>query len=144
MNVLGVDFGKKRIGIATGDTVTRMAFPLRTVDGTDAVRAIEEILTIAKEEACECVVVGVPRPLPKADGVERKNVEAEALAFVEAIRAKTKLPVEIEDERFSSRMADRWRELSETKKKNFNRDASAAAAILESYLERTQKKDGDI
>ncbi len=140
MNVLGVDFGKKRIGIATGDTETRMAFALRTVDGTDAAKAVEEILQIAEDESVGLIVVGVPRPLPKADGIARKNVEAEALAFAAAIRAKTKLPVESEDERFSSRMADRWRQLSETKKKDFNRDAAAAAAILETYLERTQGK----
>jgi putative Holliday junction resolvase len=141
MIILGVDYGTKRIGIATGDSSTRLAFPLRTVDGTDVVRAVDEIVTIAKEEAAERVVVGVPRPLARADGTARKNVEQEALAFAESIRAKTALPVEIEDERFSSRMADRWRKLSETKKKNFNRDAAAAAAILETYIERVFRSD---
>ena len=136
MNILGVDFGKKRIGLATGDSTTRMAFPLQTVDGTNAASAVQEIVAIAKKEHCERIVVGIPRPLAKADGTVRKNVEQEALAFAEALRAATELPVEEEDERLSSRMADRWRVLSETKKKNFSRDEMAATAILETYLER--------
>lgn len=137
MLILGIDFGKKRIGLATGDSETRMAFPLRSVDGTDQRAAIQEILRIAADEGCERLVVGVPKPLAKADGVERANVEAEARAFAEALaNAAHPMQVDTEDERLSSRMADRWRELSETKKKNFNRDAAAAAAILETYLER--------
>lgn len=137
MIILGVDFGKKRIGLASGDSTTRMAFPFKSIDGTDQAAAIAEIVAAARAEGAERIVIGIPRPLAKADGVVRANVEAEALAFAEALRtAAAPLLVEEEDERLSSRMADRWRELSETKKKNFNRDAAAAAAILETYLER--------
>ena len=142
MHILGVDFGKKRIGLATGDSETRMAFPLTAIDGTNERDAVAEIVAIAKREGCSRIVVGIPRPLAKADGVVRANVEAEALAFAAAIRASTELPVEEEDERLSSRMADRWRDLSETKKGKFDRDAHAAAAILETYLERNFRADG--
>lgn len=138
MLLLGVDFGKKRIGLATGDTDTRMAFALTTIDGSDQRAAIAEIGRIAAKEGTEKLVVGIPVPLARADGAPRANVEAEARAFAVALAEGTGLPVDTEDERLSSRAADRIRAMSETKKTKFERDAVAAAMILETYLERTR------
>lgn len=135
MVILGVDYGTKRIGLATGDSASALVFPLRTIDRTAASDAVAAVLDAARAESAERIVVGVPRRM--TGGSETGETERAALAFVGALRAETGIPVDTEDERMTSALADRWRHMEGRKKGKFDRDAAAAAAILESYIERT-------
>lgn len=135
MRILGIDFGTKRIGLAVGESTSPLVLPLRTVPAEPFDEAVDAVLAAAREESAEILVVGVPHRLAKGDGPAGET-EILVAKFVEALEAKTGLTVDTEDERMTSALADRWREMAGTKKKNFDRDAAAAAAILETYVAR--------
>jgi putative Holliday junction resolvase len=137
MIVLGVDYGTKRIGLASGDSALAMAFPLRSIAAGD--RAAGDVADIAAKEGAERIVVGVPRRMTGDPDAAPGETEEGALAFVEELRGATTLPVETEDERMTSAYADSVLAMSGGKKKDFDRDAVAAAAILETYLERMRR-----
>jgi putative holliday junction resolvase len=135
MVILGIDYGTRRIGLATGDSSTGLVFPLRSIErGSSLDEAIAAVLEAARAESAVHFVVGIPRRLQ--GGTQVGDTEREALTFVAALQAKTDLAVETEDERMSSVLADRWRLLAGTKKSKFDRDAASAAVILESYITR--------
>jgi len=133
MIILGIDYGTKRIGLATGDSASALVFPLRTIDRAAVTDAVAAVLDAARAETAERIVVGVPRRMTGAP--ETGETEREALAFVEALKAKGGIEVATEDERMTSALADRWHQMGD-KKAKFDRDAAAAAAILETYIER--------
>ena len=134
MILLAIDYGTKRIGLATGDTETGMAFPLRTLTGGDLGESITGVLAAARTESAERIVVGVPRRLD--GGAVPGDMEQLVSRFVEALRAATTLTIDTEDERLSSALADRLHQEAGGKKNTYDRDAMAAAMILESYLTR--------
>lgn len=136
MVILGIDYGTKRIGLAVGDSSTGMVFPLRSIErGSSLDEAVGAVLEAARAESAVHFVVGVPRRL-QGNGHPVGDTERQALDFKNALQAKTDLTVETEDERMSSGLADRWRLMAGTKKSKFDRDAVAAAVILESYIMR--------
>jgi putative Holliday junction resolvase len=137
MTVLGVDYGTKRIGLASGDTALAMAFPLRSADaGASLADGVRAVLAAAAEEGAGRIVVGVPRRMTGSVGAAPGDTEARALAFIAALRAATALPVDEEDERLSSMYADSVMRSAGGKRRDFDRDAGAAAAILDTYLAR--------
>lgn len=124
MKYLGIDFGSKRVGVAISDDTGKMAFPHNVILNSDIL--MEQILKIIEEEKIEKIVMG-----------ESKNFKGEANKimvaideFVKKIEEKTNLPVLFEPEFLSSVQAERWQG------KNEMHDASAAAIILQSYLDR--------
>lgn len=139
MIILGVDFGTKRIGLASGDTSVTMAFPLRSIanEGPDA--AVAATLAAAKQEGAERIVVGMPHRMTgegEAQGAEPGETETRVRAFIAALGKKTALPVETEDERLTSAYVDSLRKSVGGKQKDFDRDSAAAAAILETFMQR--------
>jgi putative Holliday junction resolvase len=140
MTILGIDYGTKRIGLATGDSGSSLVFPLRTIERKEGLDAVAAVLEAARAESAGRVVVGVPRRMTGRGGAAGET-ERQALAFAESLLAgavKLGMTVEVdtEDERMTSALADRWQEMSGGKKGKFDRDAAAAAAILETYIER--------
>jgi putative Holliday junction resolvase len=141
MRVLGIDLGRKRVGLAVSDVTQTLARPLITLNVGDEgrieriVREVERLA--AEEDGLTAIVVGVPARL------EGGATDATALAhaFVAALRRRTELPVMTEDERLTSREAESRLALGErdwrTRKKRL--DAAAAAIILQDYLDRTRR-----
>ena len=143
MRVLGIDMGRRRVGVAISDATRTLARPLTTFTVTspaDAVqRVVDEALRLASEEdGLTAIVVGVPSRL---DGSATGETAAVA-EFMQALAARVSLPVIGGDERLTSREAESrlavgerdWRE----RKKKL--DAAAAAIILQDYLD--QQKPG--
>ena len=132
MRYLGIDYGRVRIGIARSDEEGTMAFPDRVIAvGTEAVAA-EEIAKIARDAGAGAVVMGLPLALDGAETEESRR----ARSFAEMTRIATGLPVYLENEIFTSRMADH---AGVAKDKI---DAASAAIILQSYLDRKIKDKG--
>jgi putative pre-16S rRNA nuclease len=139
MRVLGIDVGVRRIGIAISDATRTLARPLETIavaNRDDAVaRVAARLVELASEEdGLATIVVGMPRRLDGSDSDMTKL----ATAFVESLRARTSLPIVIEDERLTSveaesRLAARERDWKKRKQKI---DAAAAAIVLQDYLDR--------
>ena len=128
MRYLGIDYGKARIGLALSDPGGLIAFP-HTV-----VHTPEEVIREAKAEGAEAVVVGLPlsfsgRPSAQAQGTR---------AFAAKLGQALQLPIEFENEVLTTKMAERSSE-------KHRADASAAALILQSFLDRKngeqQKQD---
>lgn len=134
MKYLGIDYGTKKIGLATGSDETRVAFPHSTVPaGPTALTAID---TLCKQEGIESLVLGESRTL-----AGEKNEVMEAIdAFAKDIGKLTGLPVNFEREFFTSALAARQFAPEEKSRKqnpaHTNLDASAAALILQSYFDK--------
>lgn len=130
MRVLGIDYGRERVGVALGDTETRLASPWTVVHAKTNPEVVAALCEIVLRERVTRIVVGVPRPL---DGSPYANAQLEEVrAFIEALRALD-VGIEEEDERLTSRLAAaQVRERGEKGK----RDDLAAAAILQSWLDR--------
>ncbi len=122
MNCLGIDWGKKRIGLAMGNSDLKMAFPLTTVFSLD------EVLVKIKEEDIEKVILG--RPI-KMSG-DKENLNPDYKIFLKQLKDKLKIPLVEIDERLSSKQAD---SLEGDKKTKASRDEISAMIILQSYFD---------
>jgi len=138
MRVLGIDVGRRRIGLAISDASGTLARPLTTLEvdqrgGVDQV-AREIARLMGEEDGLGKVVVGVPARL---DG-SASDQTAHVAAFMRALTARTTLPIVGEDERLTSRAAESRLALRERdwRKRKARLDAAAAAVILQDYLDR--------
>jgi putative holliday junction resolvase len=138
MRILGLDIGRRRIGVAISDPSGTLARPLLTltVSPSDALdRVSTEVQRLAAEDdGVRAIVVGVPRHLDGTPSEQTAVVEQ----FIEALRARVAIPIATEDERLSSREAESRLALRERdwKKRKAQLDAAAAAVILQDYLNR--------
>jgi putative holliday junction resolvase len=124
MKYLGIDFGSKRIGLAISDEEGKMAFPYSVILNNE--KLTEEIEKIIKKEKIEAVVIGESKNFAG----ELNEIMAEIEDFKKELEEKTKLKVFLEPEFMTSIQAER------IQGKNKMHDASAAAIILQSYLDR--------
>jgi len=134
MRYLGIDYGTKRIGLAVSDESGMFALPHSTISTTSA--ALATIDSIIHAEGIEHIVLGESRNL---DG-ELNPVQKQIEEFSNALAVLTKLPVSYEPELFTSAQAARQFEPQEKSRKQnpiqTELDASAAALILQSYLDK--------
>lgn len=145
MRLLGIDYGAVRIGLAVSDATGTLARPLRTVvvRGSPETQASElgiEVAHIQTEfEDLGALVVGLPASLEGSPDASTERV----LAFVEALRVSTALPIALQDERLSSVEAEQRLALREPnwRKRKSRLDAASAAVILQDYLDRTMNNE---
>jgi len=123
VRVLALDHGSVRTGVAISDETGTLARPLTVLDRVGTVAGFEALLDLVRSEAPGRVVVGLPVSL---DGREHDQARL-ARAFAARLAAAVDLPVELYDERFTSRLADQ-------RGGKAGRDARAAATLLEDYL----------
>ena len=130
--ILGIDFGRARIGLAVSDELRMLAHPLETIPVTnDPIKRISEIV---RERKIDKIIVGVPRHMSGQFG-ESAN---EALAFTSKLRARLKCSVETWDERLTTVAANRALSAAGKKTRQTRKivDQVAAQMILQGYLER--------
>jgi putative holliday junction resolvase len=130
--ILGIDFGRARIGLAISDELRFLAHPLETIPADK--NSLKKIADIIRDRKIEKVVVGVPRHMSGELG-ESAN---EALEFATKLRAQSSCVVETWDERLTTVAAERA--LREAGKRTRNTrhivDQVAAQMILQAYLDR--------
>lgn len=124
---LGIDWGEKRIGLATADEETGLSLPLGTVPNLAGV-----LQTIIDEEITT-IVIGRPY---KIGGLDIK-LSPDYLKFLKLLTSQITIPIHEIDERFSSKEADA---MGGPKNMRAGRDEIAAALILQSYLDRYGRK----
>lgn len=130
--VLAFDFGLKRIGIASGDTLTRVAAPRPAANSRDSGPDWDAIAREVRALAPQILVVGAPF---NADGSEG-SMSAAARRFAAELERRFALPVHMVDERFSSLEANealKARRASGQRRRRVQRadiDSAAAAVIL--------------
>ena len=131
---IGIDYGRARVGVAVSDPLGIFASPLETIP---AAKIIDYLQKYALSETVERFVVGWPMNLNGAPAEAAADVEA----FLKRLRkAFPQVPVELEDERFTSVLAHRamidgGMKKSERRDKN-SVDRISAAIILQSWLDK--------
>ena len=134
--ILGIDFGKKRIGIAITDSKKMFAFPLKTVDNKEIFSFLKEFFL---NEDIESFVLG--------ESKTKKNTNNDLVTDIKNFSDKLKnifrIPVYFVDERFTSKIAFQII-LDANVKKMKRRDKSlidkvSASLILETYLKKNKK-----
>lgn len=124
LHYLGVDWGEKRIGLATGDSSTKLALPFKTVS------SLSQLLKVIEEDEIDIVVIGAPH---KMSGEEASS--SPWLQFVAMLKELANIEIILQDERLSSRAAEN---LFGTKRDKVAQDESAAAIILQSYFDKQE------
>jgi len=94
---LAFDYGLKRVGVASGNTLLRQAQPLRTIAAEGDAR-FTQIAALIAEWRPDALVVGVPF---HPDGAEHDNT-LRARRFARQLQGRFKLPVHEVDERYST------------------------------------------
>jgi len=130
--ILGLDFGRARIGAAISDELQLLAHPLETIPANE--QAVSRVAEIVREKKIDHVVAGLPRQMNGQLGA----AATEVLQFVEKLRAILPCSVVTWDERLTTVAAHRA--LRDAGKKTRQTkgyvDQVAAQMILQSYLDR--------
>jgi putative Holliday junction resolvase len=131
--LLGVDYGRVRIGLAVSDPDCKIAFPLATHRRQGPARDAAFFQTLVKEEAIAGLVVGLPLHLDGREGIKA----AEARAFGAWLAEATGLPVVYWDERFTTVEAESalWAAGLTHRRRRDRRDRVAAQILLQTYLD---------
>ena len=123
MRVLALDHGAARCGAAVSDPTGTLATPLEPVLTPDTRKGLTRVVTLVEELGAERVVVGLPLALHGGDSAQTRA----ARAFAERLQARLKVPVDLYDERFTTRIAARAGGKAAE-------DSRAAAVLLEDWL----------
>jgi putative holliday junction resolvase len=121
--VLALDHGAVRCGCAISDPSGTLATPLPAIERPDTKRGLAAAARLVDEHDVERVVVGLPLTLRGEEGEQA----ARARTFAERLGRRVSVPVELHDERLTTRLAERTGGAADA-------DSRAAAHLLESYL----------
>jgi putative Holliday junction resolvase len=123
MRVLALDYGSARCGCAVSDPTGVLATPIDPVPTPRSRRGRARLRALVSELGAERVVVGLPLSLSGADSAQT----AETREFAAELQKQLPVPVELYDERFTTRLAERHGGSA-------SEDSRAAAHLLESWL----------
>jgi putative Holliday junction resolvase len=137
--IVGLDVGERRIGVAISDATCTLARPFGTLQTTGLdgnaleVVAAEIARLTGEDDGLASIVVGLPRHLDGSPNAMTPRIEK----FGARLRARTDLPVMFQDERLTSREAERLLAVREKnwRARKLRLDAAAAALLLQDYLE---------
>jgi len=131
--VLAFDFGTRKIGVAVGNTLVRVAHPLTTIRGEARAARFAAIDSLIAEWQPQALVVG--RPV-HADGTPHEITDL-ADRFARSLEGRFGLPVMRVDERFTTKAADASLRAAGVRgaTRAEQRDAVAAQLILQSWLD---------
>jgi putative Holliday junction resolvase len=123
MRVLALDYGSARCGCAVSDPTGVLATPLEPVLAPGTKRGIARLRALVRELEVERVVVGLPLSLSGGDSAQT----IETRAFAAKLERQVSVPVELYDERFTTKIAQRTGGAADE-------DSRAAAHLLDDWL----------
>jgi putative Holliday junction resolvase len=123
MRVLALDYGSARCGCAVSDPTGVLATPLEPVLAPGTRRGIARLRALVRELEVERVVIGLPLSLSGGDSAQT----TETRAFAAKLERQVSVPVELYDERFTTKIAQRTGGASDE-------DSRAAAHLLDDWL----------
>ena len=134
IKILGIDPGKKRVGLAIGDSQFKIATGYKTIEYKGKENFIVTLHSIVKEEEIDLVVIGLTINM---DGTEGESAKF-SRRLAELIKRNLNLNVEFVDERLTTEEAIRQIHQAEKKvgKSKETIDMLSAAIILQSYLDK--------
>lgn len=135
MRYLGLDLGTKTLGVAVSDKTGLIATSLTILRHDNNYDFLmEELKKIIKEKEIETIVLGLPKNMNNTIGERGEMV----LSFKEKLEESTNLPVILEDERLTTKVAENILITADVSRKKRKKviDKMAANVILQSYLDR--------
>ena len=133
VSALGLDVGRKRIGVAGCDRLGLIATGITTVEHTSFQQDVEQIQKLVNEREVQVLVVGLPYSMDGSLGFQAKQVQK----FATRLSKVLKLPVEYVDERLTSFQAEQLL-IAENRSPSRHKaliDRKAAALILQQWLD---------
>ena len=124
MRVLALDYGSARCGCALSDPTGTLATPIDEVARPGTRKGMARLAALVREREVGRVVVGLPLGLSGEDTAQTH----ETRAFAARLHALIELPVDLYDERFTTRIAER------SGSRTTSEDSRAAAVLLEDWL----------
>jgi putative Holliday junction resolvase len=155
VRILGLDYGRTKIGLALADSEARIAEPFDVMERVNRNEDMKRLRELVRDEKVKQVVVGLPLRL---DGTHGEMAE-EVIGFAERVRKQVGVPVELVDERLTSWEAERIleeelgrrikppdtnagrRKVIRPGDGKYSVDAVAAMVILREYLAREDSPD---
>ena len=130
MKYLGIDYSMRKIGLALGESDSRVAVPLEVIAGGDD--AIERIVALAEREQIDAFVVGVPVPFRE----EQHSKQFDRVkVFVDELRVRSGRDVHEIDEVMTTREAKR---VQDEYGSNVPEDALAAMLVMQEFLDKIE------
>jgi putative holliday junction resolvase len=129
VRVLALDYGSARCGCAVSDPTGVLATPIEPVLRPATRRGLAALKAIVRKTEAERVVVGLPLTLSGGESAQTEETRAFAARLEEELQVR----VELYDERFTTRMAERGGGSA-------SEDSRAAAHLLESWLAANSAK----
>ncbi len=123
MRVLGLDYGSARCGCAVSDPTGVLATPIEPVSAPATRRGLRRLRALVSELGVERVVVGLPVSLSGGDSAQTVQTRE----FVALLERELPVPVDVWDERFTTKLAERYPGRA-------SEDSRAAAHMLEGWL----------
>ncbi|MEI7437231.1 MAG: Holliday junction resolvase RuvX [bacterium] len=131
--ILAVDLGEKRVGFALSDPTGFLASSLETAHVSNSGETLAAVKRLCSAHQPERIVIGLPLNMDGTNGIAAQKVTA----FAARLREKVGLPVDLWDERLTTRLVQRVlieANLSRSRRKEVV-DQLAAQVILQSYLD---------
>lgn len=134
--LMGLDVGDRTIGVAVSDLLMITAQGVTTIKRTNFKNDIKELRKIIDEYQVTKIVSGIPKMLDGTIGIQGEKV----LAFLEKLKQHIDLPIELEDERFTTSISEKMLIEADVKRKKRKEviDKLAAVHILSGYMQRTK------
>lgn len=129
MRILGIDFGKKRVGISMTDEKGMMAFPHGVYDNDFTL--VDRVVSLINEKDIKEIVIG--HSLNKEG--KPNDIHNKVKSFITDITLETGLPIHLEPEQYTTQAALR------IQGRNTMTDASAATLILENFIARKNRNN---
>jgi putative Holliday junction resolvase len=138
MRILGIDYGRRRLGLAVSDEEGVLASPVSTYRRRSERQDLAYLVTLVAERGIGTIVVGLPLNMDGSLG----GMAEEVAVFAERLKSLTNVPVVWFDERLTTQEAERVlveADLSRKRRRPL-RDALAATLILQGFLDRRQMR----
>ena len=131
MRLIGIDYGKKRVGIALTDDKGLMAFPKAVLPNDNYL--VSEIAAMVKSQGVSRIIIGESKDFKMIDNPIMSQIKL----FKDQLELATGVEMIYEPELLTSHQATHFQG------KNAMIDASAAAIVLQSYIDRTMEEQGN-
>ena len=135
--VISIDYGTRKLGLAISSPDHHLPMPLKLIVVESDKRKLKELLEIIQEQSVCAIVIGLPLNMDGTKSTQTLLVEGSAAK----LSNRNNLPIFMQDERLTSKLADNLLKSFGLKRKNRNAqdDLTAASMILETTLDSIKR-----
>ena len=135
--LMGLDVGDRTIGVALSDPLMITAQGLETIRRENYIKDLNKLKEIVNNYNVNKIIVGLPKRLDGTIGIQSEKV----IKFADKLKEDLQIPIEFQDERFTTSMSERILINADVKRKNRKKviDKLAAVQILTTYIEKNRR-----